>query len=200
MLVKGCIGSTSSIEQKSLWIQIYENRMVVTDSINTAHKKPKSSRQVKSSRGALWREQRDRIFREFDNIDRPHSRLIGPHDGQELELMLAGEKPLAYFYAFLNEPHLIPTEAFEPYVRQGLFRKYENVFPARSHELPAASYRIVLYALADEEGRLSEAREILEPFWMGKKKHTLEDDVQLGRLLGYREEVINYFLSFQLEA
>ncbi len=39
---------------------------------------------------------------------------LGPHEGKELELMLAGEKPLALYFSF----YPIPAE-FEPYLASG---------------------------------------------------------------------------------
>jgi len=81
------------------------------------------------------------------------------HTGRELELMLAGGKPLAHFYDYYPpEPpeEIVPSEAFAPYVDSGLFE--QRVFVELGDPDPAApqirGVYHVLYALATEAWRI----------------------------------------------
>ena len=51
--------------------------------------------------------------------------LIGPHEGRELELMLAGKKPLALFSAPTFEAETLPIKDFAPYVDDGLIIEFD---------------------------------------------------------------------------
>src|SRR5690606_30318844 len=60
--------------------------------------------------------------------------MIGPHQGRELELMLAGQKHLALFYDTLTEPfenneEIIPEAAFASYVASGAIRRFQKDIP-----------------------------------------------------------------------
>jgi hypothetical protein len=83
------------------------------------------------------------------------------HTGRELELMLAGVKPLAVFYhSHPDEPseRIIPENAFKPYVDAGKFEKREFVTfldtpPPATHR-HVKGIRWVLYALPEENWRI----------------------------------------------
>ncbi len=91
------------------------------------------------------------------NSDRPY--LV--HTDRELELMLAGSKPLAHFYdVHPEEPSedIIPAEAFAPYVAEGRFltRAYvelSNRAPPKGNEHIRGTLH-VFYARASEEWRI----------------------------------------------
>jgi hypothetical protein len=81
------------------------------------------------------------------------------HEGRELELMLAGKKPLAMFYAEIGElPHeeLIPEERFAPYVINGQFVRGETLNEAGYHAVLKRNVKVryVLYALKHEAWRI----------------------------------------------
>lgn len=121
--------------------------------------------------------------------------LIGPHDGRELALILWGEKPLALFYAPLSERHVIPEPAFEPHVRNGTLLKVEKIIRHETADRPPIV--IVLYALPDEAWRIDAALAVIEPVWTGARSPSPEDDIEIGRLLGYPEEAIARFIASQ---
>jgi hypothetical protein len=81
------------------------------------------------------------------------------HVGRELELMLAGRKPLALFYDDADEPvGAIPEKSFEPHVAEGRFVRDEVVLELPDLELGRRSrVRYVLYAVAEERWRLPAA-------------------------------------------
>jgi len=51
---------------------------------------------------------------------------IGPHEGRELGLMLAGEKPLAMFSDIVPSSYEWPDALFEPYVSSGVLLKRDS--------------------------------------------------------------------------
>jgi hypothetical protein len=83
------------------------------------------------------------------------------HTGRELELMLAGSKPLAHFCdAYPPEPSedIIPAAAFAPYVADGRFltRMYVELLchaPPAGHEHVRGTLH-VFYARPSEEWRI----------------------------------------------
>ena len=81
------------------------------------------------------------------------------HAGRELELMLAGRKPLALFYDDADDPlGAIPEAAFEPHVASGAFVRGELLLELADPELGRPGrVRYVLYALAAEQWRVPAA-------------------------------------------
>jgi hypothetical protein len=83
------------------------------------------------------------------------------HTGRELELMLAGVKPLAVFYdSYPEDPceEIIPENAFKPYVEAGSFEKREFVElldnpPPATHSY-VKGHRCVIYSTPDENWRI----------------------------------------------
>ena len=132
---------------------------------------------------------------------------VGPHEGIELELMLAGTKPAAMFYGAIPwEEHCIPENEFDPYVDNGRFVKkvvtYPELFKTR---LPVDHVRYVFYALISEAWRVDELEriqnEIHEYVRLNINNRKIEDfeptDIAIGHLLGYTEEQIQIFLKHQ---
>ena len=80
------------------------------------------------------------------------------HAGRELELMLAGRKPLALFYDDARAPAgeaAIPEARFDAYVARGELVKGEVTLELPDPEQGApALVRYVLYALRDERWRI----------------------------------------------
>lgn len=121
---------------------------------------------------------------------------IGPHEDRELELMLAGKKPLAMFVEVVpTESGLIPEKAFEPYVLAGqiLMREvYEAALPAPSLP-PDARLRLVLYALPSEAWRIEAMLLVCQVYdQQGGWDEGLERVT--GKLLGYEDWQVEAFL------
>lgn len=116
---------------------------------------------------------------------------IGPHEGRECELMLAGLKPLAMFSDADTHCHHFPEAEFAPHVAIGRILKWEETIDIPDE---AISIRCLYYALPNEAWRIAKAHAIKKALFQGLCKPTEEDDVALGRLLGYSEEDIQAFL------
>ena len=79
------------------------------------------------------------------------------HTGRELELMLAGRKPLAMFYALTHElpcKELIPEEAFRPHVEAGLLSREDLDLETTAPDGAPVVVRYVFYATLGQEWRM----------------------------------------------
>jgi len=119
---------------------------------------------------------------------------IGPHEGRELSLMLAGEKPLARFSEAVAARHLLPEALFAPHVASGHIVKREYPHTDTATGISAIS---IYYALPTEEWRIAALLEIDTVIISGKRMATDADDREIGRLLGYTEVEIAAFLSWK---
>ena len=97
--------------------------------------------------------------------------LIGPHEGREIELMLAGEKPLALFSCFVDDVGIIPSEQFDGYVANGrlIKREWDVKMPTEEGMPP---FRHVLLALPNEAWRLGDAYDILNHHEGDPRRHS----------------------------
>jgi hypothetical protein len=82
------------------------------------------------------------------------------HTNRELELMLAGKKPLAMFYAEISElpdEELIPEQKFSPYVTSNRFVRSEIVFSGSFSSKLGRKMQIkyVFFALHTEAWRIN---------------------------------------------
>jgi hypothetical protein len=113
------------------------------------------------------------------------------HTNRELELMLAGTKPVAYFYDVSPaEPseEIIPEQAFAPFVMSGTFIRREWLQPLPGPPPPSApeirGTRYVFFALPAEEWRIDELialKNDASARWSEAKER------REGSLLGYEE-------------
>ena len=118
---------------------------------------------------------------------------IGPHEGKELELMLAGKKPLAMFndnIPFGMEP---PEVAFDPYVSEGRFVKAEYVIQSTTGA--TAGLRCYFYALPGEEWRIERMIEIDRLLFDDDMPTTPQLETEIGQLLGYDGADIQLFVE-----
>jgi hypothetical protein len=121
--------------------------------------------------------------------------FLGPHEGRELEFMLAGKKHLSYF--FFETGAAFPKEIeFDAHVARGFLVKDEFVEQFISPEDgQETSARDILYATASEAWRIPAMRMIqaiyrrLGPGW----RPDLERAV--GSLLGYDPEDVEAFIE-----
>ena len=119
--------------------------------------------------------------------------LIGPHEGRELELMLQGEKPAAMFYDI--EPYtegIIPEDEFQPYVDAGKIVKKETF-----HVFRDAQVRHVYYARPDYSANIDRLIEITKHQYDSERKTSWPEELEreTGKLLGYSDEAIEYYLD-----
>lgn len=115
------------------------------------------------------------------------------HTGKELELMLAGKKPLAMFYGTVVNGQAydeIPEEEFDAYVTGGQFVKGELEHSPK----PGISVRYVFYALKAEQWRIPALKMVLQQMQrMGRSDQGI--DRVTGALLGYTEKEIDDYVK-----
>jgi hypothetical protein len=117
------------------------------------------------------------------------------HTGRELELMLAGKKPLAMFYGEIGElPHeeLIPEGQFAPYLNGGEFVRGETILEGAFHPIWKRNVRVkyVFFALKNEAWRIPAMILVLT----ARRKAEAPDltsERLIGALLGYTEAEID---------
>ena len=117
---------------------------------------------------------------------------IGPHELRELELMLAGRKPLAVFCDGVPASFELPEKDFAPHVASGRIIRREEIYLDPRADYPG---RFVYYALPEEAWRIEALHRINEAIFTGRRKATEQNDIETGRLLGYAEEDIQRFLD-----
>ena len=123
--------------------------------------------------------------------------MIGPHEGRELELMLAGKKPLAVFHDVVvpgQEIHedIIPEQIFAPYIGQGKIERIaEDIYSLRL----GCTVRHVCFVLPGQKWRAE--------FFLWYCRHLLSDQIKygddqeyiIGGLLGYAADDIAEFIE-----
>lgn len=110
---------------------------------------------------------------------------LGPHEGQELELLLSGEKPIALFY------DLLPVE-FLRHLEQGTLSMQSKDIET---SLPLPFSIMLIYkdaALAD----LNELMMCIETLFKETNfEKCIELERRVGQLLGYSEQDIEFYIQ-----
>lgn len=123
--------------------------------------------------------------------------MIGPHQGRELELMLAGKKHLAMFCEALVEgqdiPELIiPEKAFAPYVQNNvLSRISQDMAISKSPYLA----RHVFFTTKGQEWRAAAFLAMQAECLAGTRPFDEAHEFFVGRLLGYEESDIRHYIE-----
>lgn len=112
--------------------------------------------------------------------------MIGPHEGQELELMLAGKKRLAAFGDIIPEngkiaEHIIPEKKFKPYLESGQIIRHSKEFKTSDGDL----IKYVCFTLPDEAWRAQTYIFIRQQLHSKKVEYTNSIDQLIGYLLDY---------------
>jgi hypothetical protein len=121
------------------------------------------------------------------------------HTGRELELMVAGKKPLAMFYAEVGElpdEELIPENRFSPYVKAGEFIRGETTLEGAYHPRWKRNVvvKYVFYALRAEAWRIPAMVLVMNQQLKVRMPNEAIDRVT-GALLGYTEEEIDAYCA-----
>ncbi|WP_424406737.1 hypothetical protein [Pasteurella sp. PK-2025] len=112
--------------------------------------------------------------------------MIGPHEGKELELMLARKKSIALFGLDLDMP-----EEFEPYIQQGVFLTLELPrFVSVNGKQVLIGHRIIVYP-----EYLPQAYLLVKYLHLARASFVPEYEREIGRLLGYEEQDIAYYIQ-----
>ncbi|MFX5094466.1 hemin receptor [Acinetobacter baumannii] len=110
---------------------------------------------------------------------------LGPHEGQELELLLSGKKSIAYFY------ELLPIE-FIKHLEQGSLSMISKDIET-SLSLP---FSIMLIY---KDTSLADLNELMLCIENSLKETQLEDrlelDRRIGQLLGYSTQDIEFYIQ-----
>lgn len=120
---------------------------------------------------------------------------IGPHNDRELELMLAGTKPMAMFSDAVHVSDYFPDADFAPHVAAGKIIRVEEIIPDEPYDI-----RYLFFALPGEEWRVAEALTLRRNLWAGKVTDHDEASRRMGELLGYRAEDIEAFLEYSTKS
>lgn len=114
---------------------------------------------------------------------------VGPHEGRELELMLAGQKPLAMFYDVIPASFDLPEADFAPHVASGRIVMREEIYTSvRTGD----TSRYLYYALPSEAWRMNAMHRLQFAFHAGQRT-TEAVEIEIGRLLGYADADIQMF-------
>jgi hypothetical protein len=122
------------------------------------------------------------------------------HDGRELELMLSGIKPLAFFYDDADFPSAeseIPEDDFDGFVKEGRFCKGEFVAtgavdPRTGHPVKV---RYVFYSTTEEQWRIPAMIMVIQTMLQTKKRPDEGLDRLTGSLLGYTDAQNDEYIS-----
>lgn len=104
--------------------------------------------------------------------------------------MLAGAKPLAMFRDGVGYTHHFPEAEFAPHVARGAIIRREEIHRGAG---PVATL-CVYFALPGEEWRIEAADAIDRGEGRGARSIE-EDEIAMGRLLGYTEDEIAAYLA-----
>ena len=121
---------------------------------------------------------------------------IGPHEGRELELMLAGKKPAAMFNEDLPEGFTMPDVLFAPYVESGRVITKEIMISFSKH--PQLALRYFFFAIPGEEWRMDRLIEIHRLIHEQGSPTTRELETEIGQLLGYQGRDIQAYLDHSI--
>ncbi|WP_135081321.1 hypothetical protein [Terasakiella sp. SH-1] len=120
---------------------------------------------------------------------------IGPHEGHELNLMIAGDKPCAFFSDTIPGNGFIPLKDFTPFVQSGQIKQFEHRYRPTHLPEPYDCLQAIYFCLPGEEYRVEQLHELHVKLHQGKWRE--EDDIIIGRLLGYKEWDIKAFIQHQ---
>ena len=124
------------------------------------------------------------------------STFVGPHEGRELHLMMAGEKPLSMFFEPVqSEFECFPEEQFDVLVAEGRLVKNVSFEDIKGPDGNDVQMRRVAYALPGEEWRINAALLVHDLYGSLVPGWRPDLDRVIGLLLGYRREDIEGFVQ-----
>lgn len=129
----------------------------------------------------------------MDNTEDDLPPEIGPHEERELELMLAGQKPMAMFSDVVHAPFDWGEASFEPFVEDGRLIKREEI--VEIHHPETHLHRYIYYTLPGEEWRSERLSQIHHHLFIDRVKTTPELETEIGRLLGYTDHEIAVYIE-----
>jgi hypothetical protein len=123
--------------------------------------------------------------------------FLGPHEGHELELMLAGKKHLSSF-SFEDgiEREIFPESQFDLQVAKGFLVKDVRVECWIAADGEEVNMRSILYATAGEAWRIPAMR-MIQDIYHSKRQPGWRPDLErvIGSLLGYDRNDVELFVQ-----
>jgi hypothetical protein len=121
--------------------------------------------------------------------------MIGPHEGQELELMLAGKKRLAAFGDIIPEngiinEQIIPEKKLRPYVQNNQIKRIESEIKNKNSD----TIKYVCFTLSHEEWSAHAYIFIRKQLHLKAVDYTDSIDQLIEYLLDYSQNDIDNFL------
>lgn len=110
---------------------------------------------------------------------------LGPHEGKEWALMMAGKKDIAFFNGYFEHGYVMPDEFIAC-----MDNRHEEIGYL---QVPAPyDYCYVFY----RRGCEAKARRFVEVLHLAHRYYHYTDDyeIEIGRLLGYGEEDIAFYI------
>ena len=121
--------------------------------------------------------------------------FVGPHEGQELQLMLSGVKPLAMFVETMpTEFDSFPEADFDDAVSKGKLVKHIATETVHTPDEKEIKIRRILYALPSEEWRI-QALLLIQNLYSSLGGWHPDLDRAIGLLLGYERSDVEKFAS-----
>ncbi|MBS0530656.1 MAG: hypothetical protein JSS22_14905, partial [Proteobacteria bacterium] len=124
--------------------------------------------------------------------------FVGPHEGREFELMLAGKKHLSSFFLEegLERDQVFPESQFDAAVAEGVFVKdvriIETISPDGDRQI---AIRSTLYATTDEVWRIPAMRMIQDIYERMGPGWRPDLERAIGALLGYDNNDVELFIE-----
>ena len=122
--------------------------------------------------------------------------FLGPHEGRELELMLAGKKHLSEFtFEEGIEREIFPERQFDLHVAGGFLIKDVRGEQYVSRDGEEISARSILYATASEAWRIPAMRMIQDIYCSMGPGWRPDLERVIGSLLGYDRNDVELFIE-----
>jgi hypothetical protein len=122
--------------------------------------------------------------------------FVGPDEGRELELMIAGTKPLSMFVEPIpSESEYFPEADFDVLVSMGRLIKSVSVESVKTPDGKSGQVRRILYALPEEEWRIKSLLLVQNLYFLLTPGWRPDLDRVIGLLLGYELKDIESFLE-----
>ncbi len=110
--------------------------------------------------------------------------LIGPHEGREFELLDDHKKHVAFFH------DIVPTRCYEYALRDEYdLIQWEVVTPHKSRPIT------IPYVILFRTSHYTQARRLENLIRHFDRKNWKESEREIGHILGYSNEAIEYFIS-----
>jgi hypothetical protein len=119
---------------------------------------------------------------------------VGPHDLRERDLLLAGEKPVAWFY----DADWFVADIWAEFAEDVAAGRLIAVM-ARYEKPPHRLINLVV-ARPEEEEAMKAFFDLVDDLLRFRRKWTDEIDKRIGRFLGYSESDIEAFLLWQRQS